>query len=750
MSRNVAFRSNFAAGELSPLLHWRTDYQRNQTGVRRANGFLPLREGGLMRAPGTVFWDFTLAGEDGDLPVRLIPFEFNAADAVILEVYPGVLRVRRYGALVMDGPDVYQLEHPYDAAAIARLSWVQSADVIYLADGVLPIHKLSRFALDNWTIAPLAIDSGPFRPVNTERAQQITASAATGTVTLSANFDAFLPGHVGGLLRLEAESWPGVAMFHTHDNSPVGKRLRNDNKVYAQAEGDDTGYVPPVHDHGIERTSEKPVAAFEFISTLSGVVRITAVTSPTSATATVIRRLPEPTRLTATTYATAPTYRWAFGAWSEVYGYPAQLALYDQRMFAARTATEPRTLWASATGGGYLDFEEGESEDTAFSLIIDGDGSLNPIQWLAAGARALHIGAQAEEYSLRSIGENTAVAVTNARIGRDSSKGSTAGRPVVPEGSPIFISRDRRRLFEITYVIEYDANIARELSLPVRHFGADRFAQVVHQGAPLSMTWVRRDGGDLLALSYDKGEDVQGWARLTLAGGVVEDMAVTRAVSDDASILVLSVRRQIDGATRRCIEALASPPAWDFIPAGDVPATHFFCAAVFSPTEPAASFALPHLAGETVQVWADAQDLGAIDVAGDGTLTLPWPVSQCEAGLFDAAHEVEMLDIGSAGEGSVPGAPRRVEQLPAVHVFATQQGRIQTIARRPGADPRVSTPVFLLPQPVVAGPMTPQTCAVKPELAGGFESEVSLRITPFSGASLTVLSVTAILQKGAA
>ncbi|WP_010139741.1 hypothetical protein [Oceanicola sp. S124] len=49
---------------------------------------------------------------------------------------------------------------PCDQAAIDRLSWTQAADVIYLADGILPVQKLSRFALDNWTIVPASFATG--------------------------------------------------------------------------------------------------------------------------------------------------------------------------------------------------------------------------------------------------------------------------------------------------------------------------------------------------------------------------------------------------------------------------------------------------------------------------------------------------------------------------------------------------------------------------------------------------------------
>ena len=152
----------FNSGEISPLLFGRPDYQRHQTGLKRCCGWLPLRQGGITRAPGTIYRGST----KNDAAARTISFEFAANDAVVLEFTNGIMRVWRYGVLVLSGGSPYELVVPYDDAAIGRLKWVQSADVIYFTDGVLPPQKLSRFALDNWAISDVDFDRGPFQAQN--------------------------------------------------------------------------------------------------------------------------------------------------------------------------------------------------------------------------------------------------------------------------------------------------------------------------------------------------------------------------------------------------------------------------------------------------------------------------------------------------------------------------------------------------------------------------------------------------------
>ncbi len=114
MTRTTQLQNTFSSGEVSPQLHARIDFQRFQTGVLSANGFLPNRQGSLMRAPGTIHWDFTRENAF----CRLIAFEFNREDCVVLELYPNIMRVRRYGVLVMDGDSPYELVTPYDASAL--------------------------------------------------------------------------------------------------------------------------------------------------------------------------------------------------------------------------------------------------------------------------------------------------------------------------------------------------------------------------------------------------------------------------------------------------------------------------------------------------------------------------------------------------------------------------------------------------------------------------------------------------------
>lgn len=731
----------FSAGELSPLLHRRFDFQRFQTGLAACRGFLPLRQGGFTRAPGTWWRGRTR----GDAPARLVPFEFAENDAVVLEFTDLAMRVWRYGAPVMAGASPYELATPFPEASLGALQWVQSADVIYITDGQRPVQKLSRFALDNWTIAPAAFDTGPFRVQNIDRARTLQASATTGTVTLTASAPGlFTAAHVGSLFRLSPQDNAAIPLWTGNTNVSVGQKMRYDGKTYQLTAGTNTGVNPPVHDEGIEQVSLSPVVKWEYLDNGAGIVRITAVASATSATATVIKTLPQ-------AVVDGPSYRWEEGAWSNVHGWPSLLEIHEQRLAAAATPADPRTIWFSAVGD-FAEFEPGVEADSAFAYTIAGEATINRILWLKRGRAGLHIGALGEEYSTRSTERGQSIGPTTAAFGFDSAIGSRGGiRPIAPDGRPIFVSKDGGRVFEIAYSFEADANQASELSLPSEHIAARGIAEIAWQSAPLRMAWFRLSDGNLAAMIHDPQQEVLGWSLLPMAGGTVESLAVSPDATGGADVLTMVVARTLNGATVRGIEELALPFG---ILSEETPlheACHLQAALRLSPGAPATAFSLPHLAGETVHAWTDAGSYGPLAVAPDGSVTLPWPVTHATFGLLDATHLAETLDLlGASPDGSPMGRRRRLSPHVIVGLHRTAAGSVRAVERDIGAAERALPAQDLVRRTVAADQAAVLSGVARIEIASGHAAELALRFAPVGGAPMTVTAIVPPVSEGGA
>lgn len=733
---------SFSSGEVSELLARRSDYARTQQGLARCRGFLPLRQGGFTRAPGTWYRGQTR----GNARALIIEFEFAQDDACVLELTSGWLRVWRYGQLVTAGGAPYELAIPYVEADFDRLQWVQSADVIYFVDGQRPMHRLARAALSDWTIEEVSPSTGPFRAQNLDPARTLRASGETGTVTLTANGSFFRSNHVGMLMQLSPTDNRQVPLWEAEEAVTVGEYRRYNGRTYElthnDREDDKVGSTPPTHEEGEVMVVGRGEVRWRFVSTSTGTVRILSVSSTTSATARVIRAIPRGC-------IDDPTYRWSEGAWNARYGYPSAIEIFEQRLVAAGTPSEPRTLWFSSVGD-FLDFAPGTEADDAFAYAIAGQASQNRIVWLRTGRAGLHIGALGEEYSSRSTDQATVIGPTNARFGLDSAIGSARVRPIAIDGDVLFVGKGGARAMLISYSFQADANRAQELSLPAHHLGTG-FAELAWQGAPQRLAWLRRQDGQLAVMVYDPDEEVLGWALHTLAGGVIESMAVTSDAAGESDTLTLAVRRTVGGETVRYIEELAL--LWGVLP-DERPlreACYLMSAVRVAPAEATAQFSAPHLAGAEVHVWTEAGHIGPVTVTEDGILSLPDPVGQAIIGLHDATHVAETLDIvAAAPDGATLGRRKRLHSRTGIAVHRTAGGFACTVARSLSQADRVGARRRLIDRPAAQGAVDARTGVAQLPLPSGHAEELAIRFEPEPGAPMTVLALVPMVEEAGA
>lgn len=733
MTRTRPVQNTFSAGEIDPLLQSRNDFQRWQTGLRACVGFVPLRQGGVTRAPGTLFRGTTRL----NLPARRIPFQFAANDSLSLEFTDLKMRVWRYGALVLDGAgDPYELDTPYTQADLPNLDWTQDADVIFLADGRQPIQQLSRFALDNWTIAPAVLENGPFRVQNLDEAKTIAPSAAAGTITLTATGGVFEAGHVGALFQLEPTDFTDVALWVGNADVAANVLMRFDGNIYQLTAGTNTGVNPPVHSEGAVRTDGSKPTEWTFVSTEIGIVRITAVTDANTATAEVIKTLPKPV-------VDDPTHRWSEGAWSDKHGYPSRITNYQQRLFAARTPSDPRTLWAS-TQGLLRDFEPSAEADGSFAFAISGNGSRNEILWLMPGRRGIYIGALGEVHRGFSAQAGEAIGPLTFDTDLVAADGVSPALPIVPYGDPLYITSDRGRAQEIRFSFEEDGSRPIEMSLPSQHLGGPGFEQIVWQSAPYRRAWLRRSDGTLVVMLHDPEQDVLGWAPVPVAGGFVEDMDITKSLDGAFDVLTMIVRREIDGQTVRFVEEqsvnfralLGSEPITHF--------NHAFAAALFQPEAPTVAFDLPHLIGQTVHAWTDRGDFGPFTVSPDGTVELPEPVGRAVIGLLDETHHFETLNLTAAGrEGDTRGIRRRLHAPTGIEVYRTVGGTVRSVERHFGQPDILGAPQQIVPRGVALDIQAAVSGTTRLATPSGHTDAVHLRVEP---RGLSPLTVTALVE----
>lgn len=739
MTRTRHPQNSLSSGEISPLLRYRFDYQRYQTGVQFARGYIPLRQGALTRAPGTILRGFT----HNDLPARRLEFEFAENDAVELEFTAGRMRVWRYGALVMSGGVPYELATPYDADDIARLSFVQSADRIYLADGQHPIQRLSRFALDSWTIEDFRPTDGPFRVFNLNTNLNIQASAVSGVVTLTASGPVFEANHVGTLMKLEPVSFENTPTWEPGKSYTAGQRVRYERNTYELVASANSGSNPPQHTEGRNQVGDG--VTWDFLSGPFGVVEITAVTNDTTAQATVIKRLPEGV-------VDDPTYLFSEGAWSDRHGYPALLVIPDDvpRLIAARTKSDPRMLFFAAAGSTEI-FEEGENADDAFSFAIGGSSSVNSIQWLASGSSGLYVGTLAAELATVSTDDTVSLTPTTTEFRKGSAIGGRQIRPAIIDGNPVFVAKDGQRIFEISYNFSQNRNNAIEISLPSRHIGQLGLEQVKTQSAPEPFMWCRLATGDVAIWLRDRQEDVLGASVVPIAGGFVEDITVTPAANGGPDVFAAIVRRILNGVVRRCVEEFA--PVFVLQPESTPvhEAVHLFCCARFQNVDPTDTFSVPHLANEEVYAWTDAGGYGPLTVDNSGQVVLPAQVSNATIGLFDSTHLGKSLPLpASTPEGNWLGRVLGLQAGMGIAMHRTVDGIVEAWARDFAQPEIVSRPQDMVPLELGQDLVEAFTGVRNFRRPSHRATEVGYQIRPRGGAPQTLAAVAAPVEEAGA
>lgn len=300
MSKASPILENFNTGELSPLIAGRVGFEKYPNGASLLENFIPTTQGPNVRRAGTRFVNEV---KDSTKRVLLVPFEFSVDQAYMLEFGDFYVRfftwdaVTKVRGILESSPGVpvelvtpYSEADLYNADGTPRLRYAQSGDFLYLTHSLYQQRILRRLTVTSFEIALFDFRAGPWKSLNIDGAT-IVASGQTGSITLTANDDIFLDGHVGSLIYFENNDISSIPAWEVSKAITLGQRRRSDGKTYEAATAGTTGTLRPVHTEG-ERFDGDPGVRWAYRDPGYGYAKITGVTNSRSATALVIDRLP--------------------------------------------------------------------------------------------------------------------------------------------------------------------------------------------------------------------------------------------------------------------------------------------------------------------------------------------------------------------------------------------------------------------------------------------------------------------------
>lgn len=677
-------QASFNAGEWAPELSGRTDLAKYANACYRMENCIPLVQGPARRRAGT---HFVTEVKQSANRTWLVPFEVAADQAYMLEFGNGYIRFYANHAVVVSGSTPLEIVSPYTSADLIRddgsfgLSFVQSADVLYIAHPKYQTRKLQRTGPGAFSIVVLETAGGPFKDVDPDQTITLTANttAFTGPVIITSSAPLFTAADVGRVLLIEQNVVDGNTQWEVSKAVTAGQIVRSDGKNYKAINAGTTGSVRPVHTIG---TRSDGTVNWQFLDAGYGWAKITGYANPTTVTGDIQSPFPNGAVNTASN-------RWAFSSWSSVDGWPSHVTFFRERLCLARSSDQ--SIWFSVAGD-FEDFNKKDDggnvvADQAISIRIDSD-KIDTIQWMAP-ADALIIGTSGAEHSVREMTTNSAFGPGNVKITKQSNYGSSGMSPVFVGATIMFSQRSGRKLRTYQYDFSRDTYDGADMSALAPHFFRRGFklGQACYQQEPYSIVWSVRSDGLLMGFTFDQEQSVQAWHRHTLSGAV-ESVSCIPSPDGGRDDLWMIVRRTINGVTRRYVEYMDEE--WDdSLPLSS--AYYVDSGLTYSGTPITTVSNLGHLEGQSVDILADGAPRPRLTVSG-GKIVLDRSASKLVVGLPCPAKVATMRLEAGAADGTAQGKIKRITHVTFRFMmtlggkFGPLEDKLEVIDFRSGSD----------------------------------------------------------------
>lgn len=504
-------QGHFDGGEISPLLYARVDSERYKSSLALCKNWIPTLQGGLHRRPGSYYVNTVF---NADNKTRLIPFEYSTTQAYILEFSApatgsGIIRFYAdYGIIEVAGMPI-SVSVPYTAADLPLLRWTQNADVLYLVHPNYPPAQLNRLSNTSWQYEIIAFIDGPYLDVGASGNQTIVISG-TGPYTLTASAPLFVSTDQGRLIRTQFTNSPTPVWF---------------------------GFI-------IDTVVSSTVVTVLWEDGMGGAI-------------------------TPSGYAGDTALAWALGVWGTTTGWPGAVTFHEDRLVFSAAPAQPQRIDASVSSNYDVFSPTARDGTVSDSNALDfafNANDVNVVSWLNTDEKGLLAGSVAAEWITRPSDTSAGLTPTNISAKRSTKWGSAPVNIATVGKSTLFVQRGGRKLRELMYYFDIDGYRATDLTELAEHITGSGVVDMTYQSIPISVVWLVRNDGALLAMTYDRdmAQLRTGWSWHFLGGQsdasgtppVVESVATIPSPDGTRDDVWMVVKRWVNGAQVRYIEYL--------------------------------------------------------------------------------------------------------------------------------------------------------------------------------------------------
>ncbi len=764
--RAAPIQTAFNGGELSPLIRGRVDVAKYANGCERMEGFLPTIQGPAIARPGFIY---VAEVKDSSKRTWHMRFERSQDAAYIIELGDGYARfyadhgqVQVSGVSAYNGATtyavgdlvssagvnyyckaattgnappnatywhpltgtIYEIPMPYTAAQLTNddgsfaLRFAQAGDVIYMALGSVAPYALYRYGATNWVCSKVDFAPPPFKSLNIT-ATTIYASATTGSVTLTASASVFTASNVGEYIYLGEKDVRDTAQWEAGKAILLGAARRSDGKNYVALNAATTGGVKPVHSSGAAYDGDTGVQ-WRFQDPGYGWAKITAYTSATQVTATVVSQIPA-----GAVSAGNATTRWALQAWNATDGYPTNVTFFRERLTFARDST----LWFSVSA----DFSNFSTEiagvisaDAGFERTIASD-RVNSIRWLSPGD-VLLVGTLGDEWAIVEATTTDPFGPANCKTKRQSTYGSNLVAPTRVGLDTLFVQKAGRKVRAMSFKFEEDGFESPDVTAFSEHITKTGIIDSAYQQEPWSVVWCVRSDGVLLGLTFNREQDVVAWHRHPLQDGVVESVETIPAPDGSRDDLWVIVRYTVSGVTRRYMGYLGEQ---DEDGTDQADWTYADMMSTYSGVPATVISGLNYLEGKEVWVLVDGARHPNRTVSG-GAITLQVAGSKVHVGM-PSPGLIETLNL-EAGANTAQGKIKRAH-LVTIRVHRSLGGQAGPY------ETKLSELAYRSPSVPMGSAPPPFTGDLDVEWPGDYEPRMTMIVTKDRPMPLTLVAV---------
>ena len=563
---------SFNAGIWSEKLDARADLARYPAACAELLNFIPHPYGGISNRAGT---EFVFSGEEKK--VRLIAFQFNSEQSYIVALTAGEARILKDGGLVVNADnEVVVFETPYAQEDLAQIQYIQSADVLYLTHPGYRPGKITRSSHIDWEFSYLFfVNSVPIP----ESIEVLETASADGT------------RYAYGVTLVDENSNEGE-LLEAEEGARIGDTL-------------DFGKKPQEYECVKYNIYRQKSGVFGWVDSTTGSTWVdpnAGGTNPDMDATPPICRNPCP----------------------EIGDYPTCSCIHQGRLIFAGSDNKPRTFFGSRSGS-FTDFSIRNplQDDDSYEFEISG-GQVDRIHWLRSFNGILLVGCGGGEYLVTGDSSSSVITPNAVNVRQQTSYGSARLPTVVAGSTVLFVQEGKNIVRDMFYSLESDQYTGNDVSVLAEHlFSGCKLVAIAWQRDPSYILWAVRDDGILLGLTYIKEQQVWAWHRHTTSGGKFTDVAVIRN-NDGEDDLYLTVLRN----NKYYVEMMQSREI-----GGEINKAWFLDSAVeYSGSAVKILSGLEHLEGEAVSVFSAGSVIENLQVV-NGTITLPFPVTEAVAGL---------------------------------------------------------------------------------------------------------------------